>query len=120
MESIYCGVPQGSILGPLLFLWLEKNELLINTKKGKTEAMVFGTAEQSFSTARRLKSWLRVFMTAKRFNAVAILNSNKDLTDELDLMEIGNKFISKNHERFRQFGKFSKEDFCQVLGLCLL
>ena len=50
-------------------------------------------------------------MTTKRFNVLAILNSNKDLTDKLDLMEIGNEFISKNDERFRQFGRFTKEDF---------
>jgi len=62
-EPTYCGVPQGSILGLLLFLihfndatnvlskckvvkyaddWLEKNELIINTKKGKTKVMIFG------------------------------------------------------------------------------
>ena len=68
------------------------------------------TAERSFSTAQQLKYWLRASMTTKRFNALPILNSNKDLTNKLDLMEIGNEFISKNDERFRQLGRFTKED----------
>ena len=68
-------------------------------------------AQRSFSTARRLKSLLRASMTTKGFNALAILNSNQDLTEKLDLMEIGNEFISKNDKRFRQFERFTKEDF---------
>ena len=69
------------------------------------------TTERSFLTAQRLKSWLRASLTSKQFNAFAILNSNKDLMDKLDLKEIGNEFISKNDECFCQFGRFTKEDF---------
>ena len=35
----------------------------------------------------------------------------KELTDKLDLCEIGNQFVSKYDKRFHQFGKFVKEDF---------
>ena len=49
--------------------------------------------ERSFSTARRLKSWLRSTMTSQSFNGLALLNVHKECTDQLDLMEVGNEFI---------------------------
>lgn len=50
------------------------------------------TTERSFSTARGLKTWLRSLITNKRFNFLSILNIHKDMTDELNVVDIGNEF----------------------------
>ena len=41
------------------------------------------TPERSFSTARRLKTWLRSTMSQKQFNTLAILNTHKELIDKI-------------------------------------
>ena len=69
------------------------------------------TAERSFSTAQRLKTWLRFTMTNQRFNSLVVLNTYKTFTDKLDLCKIGNDFISKNDERYNQFGRFTEANF---------
>ena len=50
-------------------------------------------------------------MTNRRFNSLAILNTYKALTDDIDLLKVGNEFVSKYDERFHQFGRFIQEDF---------
>jgi hypothetical protein len=40
-----------------------------------------------------------------------ILHIHKELTDPIDLVEVGNDFISLNDERYQYFGKFIKSDF---------
>ena len=41
-------------------------------------------------------------MTNKRFNSLAILNTYKELTDDIDLLKVGNEFVSKHDEQFHQ------------------
>ena len=69
------------------------------------------TPERSFSLARRIKTWQRATMSQRRFNSLAILNCHKDETDKIDLVSVGNDFVSKHNERYRTFGKFVKDDF---------
>ena len=53
---------------------------------------ISAAGERSFSIARRLKTWLRSSMTQERFSNLAILNSHKDRTDRLSLLDIANEF----------------------------
>ena len=68
------------------------------------------TAERSFSLARRIKTCTRSTMSQKRFNEIAILTIHKELTDKLDLLSIGNEFVSKYDERKCTFGRFIEKD----------
>ena len=68
------------------------------------------TPERSFSTARRLKTWLRSTMKSKRFNNLAILLTHKETTDAIDLVAVGNEFISKYPERKNHLGQFVQSD----------
>ncbi|KAJ8018696.1 52 kDa repressor of the inhibitor of the protein kinase [Holothuria leucospilota] len=64
------------------------------------------TGERSFSTARRIKTWLRSNMLQRRFNSLAILNSHKERTDQLCLHSIGNEFVSRNASQKLKFVSF--------------
>ena len=43
-------------------------------------------------------------MTNKRFNSLAILNTYKALTDDIDLLKVGNEFVSKYDDSFNSLG----------------
>ena len=47
------------------------------------------SGERTFSTARRIKTWLRAKMNQERFNSVAVLNTHR--TDKIDI--IANNFV---------------------------
>ena len=68
------------------------------------------TSKRSFSLARRVKTWLRSSMTQKRFNALAILHSHKDIVDKLSLVAIGNDFVDNLPNRRNNLGTFSGSD----------
>ncbi|KAE9529170.1 hypothetical protein AGLY_011966 [Aphis glycines] len=53
------------------------------------------SAEQSFSTLKRVKSYLRSTMKEERLNALATLNIESEITRELDYKDIIEEFANK-------------------------
>ena len=60
-------------------------------------------AERSFSTLRRIKTYLRATMTQQRLNATAVLNVNRDIADCLNLQEVADEFIRRSPLRINTF-----------------
>ena len=63
------------------------------------------TAERSFSSLRRLKSYLRNTMNASQLNNLFLLHVHKSRTDALDLVTIAKKFVAANSRQENYFGK---------------
>ena len=68
------------------------------------------TAERTFSFARNLKTWLRPTMLPARFNFLALPKFHKERTDNLNLLNFLNEFVSKE-TRLSLFGRFTDKDF---------
>ena len=66
-------------------------------------------SERSFSALRRVKTCLRATMTQERLNHVRVLHVHKDLTDKLNLNDIGNEFVGQSEHRLALFGSFSEK-----------
>ena len=68
--------------------------------------------ERSFSSARRLKTWLRSTMTqtSLRCSNLTILNTHKQRTDKLCLVDVANEFAALNENRKINFGTFKESD----------
>ena len=62
------------------------------------------SAERSFSSLRRVKTYLRNAMNASRLNHLMILHEHKHKTDELYLNKIAEEFIARNDKRKYTFG----------------
>ena len=61
-------------------------------------------AERSFSSPRRLKTYLRSTMVQKRLNNVAICHVHQSVLMKIPITEVIAEFVSLNHERQRTFG----------------
>lgn len=61
------------------------------------------TAERSFSSLRRLLTYLRSKMTQYRLNSLSILHVHKEEAMQLDLNTIANEFINQNEIRRTNF-----------------
>ena len=61
------------------------------------------SAERSFSTLRRLKTYLRSTMTAERLNSATVLHIHKELTADLNIDDLMTEFVSANDTRRAMF-----------------
>ena len=68
-------------------------------------------SERSFSTLRRIKTYLRSTMSQLRLNNIMTIHIHKELSDKLDMLEIGNEFVSVSEHRQNTLGKFIPSDY---------
>ena len=64
------------------------------------------SSERSFSTMKRLKTYLRSTMGQTRLNHLMILNIYKEILDCMDLTAVANEFVQGSEHRLHIFGKF--------------
>jgi hypothetical protein len=62
------------------------------------------TAERSFSTLRRLKTYMRSTMTAHRLNSLMIMHVHSEILDELNDLDTAVEFADRNSRRKDTFG----------------
>jgi len=63
-------------------------------------------SEQSFSALRRIKMYLRSTMTQTRLNSILMVHTHPDITDQLNLIDVGNDFVRGSEHRQSLFGTF--------------
>ena len=66
------------------------------------------TAERSFSTLRRLKTFLPSNMSKPFLNSAMLLHDHKEKTDSIEHVKIASEFVSKNKRRLDFFRNFKK------------
>ena len=62
-------------------------------------------AERSFSSLRRLKTYLRSSMSQQRLNHLAVLHVHRDRLYSIDIDVITREFVAKPENRLATFGR---------------
>ena len=71
-----------------------------------TVPITSASAERTFSTLRRLKTYLRATMSQNRLNHIIILYTHKSYTDNLNITDITREFVACNERRQSFFGSY--------------
>ena len=64
------------------------------------------SAERSFSSLRRLKTYIRSTVGQPRLNHLLLLHCHQERLDTLELRTVAQLFISANEKRSKYFGNF--------------
>ncbi|XP_008181084.1 zinc finger MYM-type protein 1-like [Acyrthosiphon pisum] len=85
--------------------WLIQNDIanicaqhVKNSIIDEVKSFSSSTCERSFSTMRRVKTWLRTTMAEDRFSSLALLNIERDLSNKIDSEVIVNKFAEQDRK----------------------
>ena len=68
--------------------------------------MTSATAERSFSALRRVKDYTQTTMTQQRLNHVILTHTHKQQTDELNIVNAAESFISVSPTHIAFFGHY--------------
>ena len=76
-----------------------------------TVPMTPASAERTFFTLRRLKTYLRAAMSQNRLNHGIILHTHTSYTDKLNISDIAQEFVACNERRQLFFGSYYSYSF---------
>ena len=93
-NSTVCDMMNNSSFGKAMFS--EVHKLL---RIYLTVPMTSASAERTFSTLKRLKTYLRATMSQNRLNHIIILHTHVSYTDNLNITGIAQEFVAGNEHR---------------------